>query len=125
MVKKESAKRGYMTTDEVKEHLKNKATTNTKITYLADILTQGFPDGFHNEPYFYDKSKKPFSRGTRKSIYKVLGELYEQKSKRVHSFSRIAGDSIRNHYLDKAEQCYERAGDEKEIERFKERRRKV
>jgi tetratricopeptide (TPR) repeat protein len=63
MTKKESTKRGYMTKNEVQEHLKSIGTTNARITYLNDIL----------------RKESLLSGGTRKAVYENLAELYEKR----------------------------------------------
>ena len=57
MAKKESAKRGYMNREEVKEHLDGIGTTNAKITYLNDVI----------------KKEGLLSEKTKEGVYESLG----------------------------------------------------
>ena len=60
MVKKERVDRGYMTSGEVKSHLKDLKTNNSKITFLRKVLKRG----------------RSLSKGTKESIHENLGQLY-------------------------------------------------
>lgn len=72
MVKKESAKRGYMTKEEVEGHLKGIGTTSAKITYLNDILKK-------RRIYGIGKRIGLISKNTEEAIFDLLGDLYSKK----------------------------------------------
>ena len=65
MVKKESAKRGYMTEYEVINHLQDFSNNKEKITYLNKVL----------------QKKDLLSSGTVASVYENLGGLYAQSKR--------------------------------------------
>jgi hypothetical protein len=91
MVKKESAKRGYMTNEEVGNHLKGIGTANAKITYLNDIA----------------KRKGLLAEKTREGVYENLGELYSKKG----DFRQSARSYEMAGELEKAKAQYVKAWD--------------
>jgi len=73
MVKKESAKRGYMTPQEVEAHLKGIGTSNAKITYLRDMINH------------------KLSPKTRDAVYENLAEQYSK----IGNYERVEDSLVK------------------------------
>ena len=89
MVKKESAKRGYMTPEEIREKVDGFSSSDKKIRYLKNVI-------FNKQGLM--------SKGTRRSVYETLQNLYLEEGEIVRAEVTAIEGGLR---LDKVRQAYE------------------
>ena len=84
MAKKESAKRGYMTKDEIAKHLEGRSDKQS-IRYLEGVL----------------EKRRLLAPQTQRSAYQTLGEIYEREGQPIKASNmyRYAGENIRGQRL--------------------------